>query len=131
VNTFIAYNNNHGRLSLKAAIWILIISTALYSGYKLYYPFFSYYMLKTDVGEEVKLAHMHSDDDIRLRVAKRAFEWGVPIKAEDVKVTFDFDNITIRIKYSETVIFLGRYKKTFVFNIKATSRLKDRSGVLR
>jgi len=131
VNIFVSLKNSHGRLSPKAIIWILVISTALYSGYKLYYPFFSYYMLKTDVGEEVKLAHMHSDDDIRARVAKRARAWSVPIVADDVKVSHDFDNITIRIKYSETIIFLGRFKKTLVFNIKSTGRMKERSGMLR
>ncbi|MFQ5480836.1 MAG: hypothetical protein ACE5DW_06125 [Thermodesulfobacteriota bacterium] len=131
MSAFICIKNNRGRLSLKAVIWILIISAVLYTGYKLYYPVFSYYMLKTDVGEEIKLAHMHSDDDIRRRVARRAYEWSVPIKAEDVMVSHDFDNIHIKIKYSETIVFLGRYKKTFVFKINASGRMKERSGLLR
>ncbi len=88
-------------------------------------------MLKTDVGEEVKLAHMHSDEDIRKRVAGRALAWSIPIKAEDVKINHDFDTIYIKIKYAQTIVFLGGYKKTFIFNINAKARLKERSGLLR
>lgn len=88
-------------------------------------------MLKTDLGEEVKLAHMHSDEEIRRRVAKKAFSWSVPVTAQDVIVIHDLDKIYIKVKYSETVTFLGRYKKTFVFNIQANGLIKERSGVLR
>lgn len=103
----------------------------LYGSYKSYYPFFAYYMLKTDVGEEIKLAHMHSDEEIRRRVAEKALSWKVPVKVEHVIITHDMDRIFININYSETITFLGRYKKTFDFNITANGILKERSGVLR
>jgi len=125
------YKKNDGRITLKALIWIIILSSALYSGYKLSFPYFSYYMLKTDVGEELKLAHMYTDASLRRRIAKKAKTWSVPITADDVFISYDFDKITIRIKYTETITFLGRYKKKFIFKIDATGPMKKRNSYLR
>jgi len=125
------YKKNDGRITLKALIWIIILSSALYSGYKLSFPYFSYYMLKTDVGEELKLAHMYTDASLRRRIAKKAKAWSVPITADDVFISYDFDKITIRIRYSETITFLGRYKKKFIFKIDATGPMKKRNSYLR
>ncbi len=120
-----------GRISLRALIWLLILSSALYSGYKLSFPYISYYMLKTDVEEELKLSHMYSDDALRERIATKAATWKVPITAEDVKISRDFDRLTINLEYSKTVVFLGRYKKKLNFHIKAEGPVQDQSHVLR
>lgn len=126
----INYKKNDGRISLKALIWIIILSSALYTGYKLSYPYFSYYMLKTDVGEELKLAHRYTDASLRRRIAEKAAAWSVPVTADDVHITYGFKRITIRVKYTETITFLGRFKKKFVFKIDISGPMKDRNHVL-
>ncbi len=120
-----------GRISLRALIWILVLASALYSGYKLSYPYFSYYMLKTDVEEELKLAHMYRDSTLRQRIARKAASWSVPITADDVIISRDLDQLTISVSYSETIIFLGRYKKKLVFNIRASGPLREPARMLR
>ncbi len=120
-----------GRISLRALIWIIVLSSALYSGYKLSYPYFSYYMLKTDVEEELKLAHMYKDSTLRARIARKAAAWSVPITADDVKISRDLDKLTISVNYSETIIFLGRYKKKLVFSIKASGPVREPARMLR
>ncbi len=120
-----------GRISIKALIWILVLFLLIYSAYKLTYPYVSYYMLKTDVKEELKLSYMYSDATLKKRIVKKAHAWSVPITTDDLILSRDFDNITVRLRYSKTIIFFGRYKKKFVFNIKATTPVRDRNGTLR
>jgi len=125
------YSKNDGRISIKALVWLLILSSAIYAGYKLYYPYFSYYMLKTDVREEIKLAHMYTDASLRGRVVKDGHNWYVPITTDDVRITRDFRTITISVKYMKTITFFGRYKKKLVFNIIASGPVKESSGILK
>jgi len=125
------YSRNDGRISLKALVWILIFSSAIYVGYKLYYPYFSYYMLKTDVKEEIKLAHMYTEASLRRRVVKDAHNWYVPITTDDVHISRDFRTITISVNYSNTITFLGGYKRKFVFNISVSGPVKESRRILR
>jgi len=131
VSVLLSLKKDDGRISLKALVWILVLSSALYTGYKLVFPYFSYYMLKTDVKEEIKLSYMYTDASLRRRIAKKAAVWSIPITADDVKISQNFKNITITLSYSETIIFLGRYKKDFVFKIKESGPMKERNAVLR
>jgi len=131
VTELAGYKKNDGRISLKALIWILVLSSAIYSGYKLSFPYFSYYMLKTDVKEEIKLSYMYTDASLRRRIVEKAVTWSIPVSADDIKIEHDYGKITISLNYSETIIFLGRYKKTLVFKIKASGPMKERSSVLR
>jgi len=120
-----------GRISLRALIWILILSSAGYTGYKLSYPYFSYYMLKTDVEEELKLAHMYTENTLRKRIAKKAATWNVPVRSDDIIISRDFENLTITVDYSETVTFLGRYKKRLNFHIKAVGPVREPARMLK
>jgi len=131
VGVFLSLKKDDGRISLKALVWILVLSTVLYTGYKLIIPYFSYYMLKTDVKEEIKLSYMYTDASLRRRIAKKAAIWSIPITADDVQISKNFRNITIKLSYSETIIFLGRYKKDFVFKINESGPMKERNAVLR
>jgi len=123
--------DSHGRISLKALIWILVLAFALYSGYKLSFPYLSYYMLRTDVEDELRLAHMYSDATLRKRIAEKAATWSVPITTDDIVISRDFDTLTISLGYAQKVTFLGKYTKKLVFNIKASGPVRDPSGVLR
>ncbi len=131
VRELVGYKKNDGRISPKALVWILVLFSVLYSGYKLSYPYFSYYMIRTDVKEEVKLSYMYTDKSLRKRIAKKALTWSIPVTAEDVVISRDFDRITISMNYSETITFFGRYKKTLVFKISESGPIKDHVGVLR
>jgi len=131
VGVFLRLKKDDGRISLKALVWILVLSSALYTGYKLVIPYFSYYMLKTDVKEEIKLSYMYTDASLRRRIAKKAAVWSIPITADDVQISKNFRNITIKLSYSETIIFLGRYKKDVVFKINESGPMKERNAVLR
>lgn len=123
--------NREGAVTYKALIWAVVLFLASYSGYKYLLPTFSYYMLKTDVTEEAKLAHMYTDETLRRRILTKAGSWNIPITAEDIEISRGLRNIAIKIHYSKTIIFFGRYKKRLDYRIETMKPLKESSGILR
>ncbi|GMR04378.1 MAG: hypothetical protein BMS9Abin23_0275 [Thermodesulfobacteriota bacterium] len=122
--------NRDGAVSLKVLIWLAVLFFAVYAGYKFLRPSFSYYMLRTDVEEEAKLAHMYTDESLRERILVKAKAWSVPISSEDIEIIRGSRNIIIRISYSQTMIFFGRYSKTLYFTIETIKPLKEAVGAL-
>ncbi|MFQ5441223.1 MAG: hypothetical protein ACE5EB_00690 [Thermodesulfobacteriota bacterium] len=93
-------------------------------------PTFSYYMLKTDVEEEAKLAHMYTDETLRRRISTKAGSWNIPITSEDIEIKRGLRIISIKIHYSKTIVFFGRYKRRLDYQIETVRPLKESSGVM-
>ncbi len=123
--------NREGAVTYKALIWTVILFFGIYSGYKYLLPTFSYYMLKTDVEAEAKLAHMYTDETLKRRILTKAGSWNIPITVEDIEITRGLRNIAIKIYYSKTITFFGRYKKRLDYRIETSKPLKETSGILR
>ncbi len=123
--------NRGGFISRKALFWLLFLGAALYLGVKLVPPVVSHYMLKYEVESEAKNAHFYKDETLRNRIFEKAMSWSVPIKRDDIKITRWTREIEISINYARTIVFLNRYKKTFVYNIRVVKPLKESRGFLR
>ncbi len=88
-------------------------------------------MLKTEVEDEAKNAHMYSDETLARRILMKSETWGVPIDRDNLEIVRGREFINISVHYTVTMDFFGRYKKVQNFNIEVDERLKESSGVLR
>lgn len=123
--------NEKGGISIKGLFWLLVFASVIYGAYKFFPPFFSYYMLKTEVESEAKVAHMYSDETLARRILTKASNWDAPIERENIVIERGRDVIYISVHYTFTFDFFGKYQKEYVFDINATKPLKESSGVLR
>ena len=120
-----------GAVNAKALFWIIVIAAGVYSGYKLLPHTVSYYMMKTDVREEAKIAHRYTDDTIAARIISKAEGWKVPLQNENIVINRSFTNITIDVSYTVEITFVGGYKKINNYYIHVQEPLKESSGILR
>ncbi len=125
------FANSRGAASFGTIVWILLLATSVYGASKFAPPYVSYYMLKTDVENEAKVAHMYMDQSIASRLLKKAVSWSVPIVQEDIEIQRGTEDITISIEYVETVDFPGGYSKDLAFSIHVEEPLKESSGALK
>lgn len=125
------FANSRGAASFGTIVWILLLAASVYAAYKFVPPYVSYYMLKTDVENEAKVAHMYMDQSIASRLLKKAVSWSVPIEQEDIEIARSGAEITVAIEYVETVDFPGGYVKELQFSIHVEEPLKESSGALK
>lgn len=125
------FANSRGAASLGTIVWILLLAASVYGAAKFVPPYVSYYMLKTDVENEAKVAHMYTDQSIASRLLKKAVSWSVPIGQEDIEIIRGTGDIAISIEYIETVSFPGGYSKDLPFSISVEEPLKESSGALK
>ncbi|MBI5467953.1 MAG: hypothetical protein HY891_02380 [Deltaproteobacteria bacterium] len=88
-------------------------------------------MIKTDVEEQTKIAHMYDDDALAARITKNAQSWSVPLAKDEIEVFRDRSDITITVRYTDTIVFFGRFIKEIPREITVQRPLKDSSGVLQ
>lgn len=122
--------NDRGSINIKVLFWVVIFALAIYAGYKVVPPYVSYFMLRTEVRDEAKIAHMYTDGEVASRIIEKARTWSVPIERHEIKITRWRDNIEIRIDYTVPVIFFNRYSKKFNYHIDVNAQLKESSGIL-
>lgn len=87
-------------------------------------------MVKIDVEEQSKIAHMYDDEALANRILKNAEAWSVPLTREDLEIVRDRSSITITVRYTDTIVFLGRFVVEIPREIIVESALKDPSGIL-
>lgn len=131
VNTGLILRSQGGEVSRKTLFWLIVLAVALYGGYKLVPPSVSYYMMKTDVEEEAKIAHMYSDPALAGRILEKASSWSVPVRREDISISRGFSDITIEVRYTVEIEFIGGYKKINQYYISVSEQLKEGGRVLR
>gem|GEM_PF-1205714 len=120
-----------GYTTVRALFWIILLSSFAYGMYKLAPPYIGYMMLKTDVGEEAKLAHMHTDRALADRILVKAEAWGVPLDESGLFIERGQDDIYIYAEYTVPVRFLNGYEKELFYNIEVQSPLKHSGEPLR
>ncbi len=123
--------DQRGSIRLKTVFWIFFWAALLYGAYKFVPPYVSFYMIKTDVEEQTKIAHMYDDAALAARITKNAQSWAVPLAKDEVEVVRDRYNITITVRYTDTIVFFGRTVKEIPREITVQRPLKDSSGVLQ
>ena len=94
-------------------------------------PYFGYLILKTDVEEEAKVAHMYTDEELAGHIIKKASAWSIPLSEENLLIEREAEDITISVHYRKELDFFNQYSKTLVYDIKVHKPLRDASGSMR
>jgi len=116
---------NRGASAIAVIFWLLFLAAAAYTALKVSPPYISYYMLKTDVENDVmKNAHLYSDADVEKLILAKAHSWSVPITHDDVVITRFMETISVQIKWNEIIDINDLYKRTVYFNITEEAPLK-------
>lgn len=123
--------DQRGAITLKGLFWVVVIVVAVYGGYKLVPPSVSYYMLKTEVEEEAKIAHRYSDAALAGRIINKARTWDIPIERRDIVISRGFRDLTIDVAYSVEIRFVGGYTRTNEYYIHVSEPIKEGGNVLR
>lgn len=120
-----------GVIRLKALFWIVFFAALLYGAYKIVPPYVSFYMTKTDVEEEAKIAHMYTDESLAQRILRNAEAWSVPLTKDDIEIVRDRDSISITVRYTDRIVFIGGFVEEIPHEIIVESELKETSGILK
>ncbi len=88
--------------SLKPVIGVLLVVAAIYSAWLVLPPYISNYEFQDDVTNEalVNSYSNKSELDIRNSLAKKAAEYGIPLKAEQIHVQRNGPELSIWADYS-------------------------------
>lgn len=114
---------------MRALFWLCLLAAAIYAGYKLAPPYVTYYLFKTEVEDEAKLAHMYSDEKLLVRIMDKAKAWDIPIESKAIKISRDKEEILISVHYSITLYFPSGYAREFFYGIDARAPLKDSTSI--
>jgi len=95
--------------SLKPVIGVLLVVAALYAAWLVLPPYISNYEFQDDVTNEalVNSYSNKSELDIRNTLAKKAAEYGIPLKAEQIHVQRNGPELAIWADYSVHVDLPG------------------------
>ncbi len=114
-----------GRVRLKVVFWIAIIGLAIYGAALVVPPYVSYKMLQYEVEGVAETAYMYSDAQIESSLLSKAATWSIDIDQYDIEIIRDHEDIDISINYGVSVVFFGRYKRVFDYDIYVTRPLKE------
>lgn len=120
-----------GFVSLRTLIWTLLIILGCYSAYMFGMPYVEYYMLKTDIEQEAKNAHMYTDERLAIRIIEKASTWAVPLDPENLIVERSGDTIRIQARYRVKVVLIEGYEKVLKFNIEVEKPVKETTRILQ
>ena len=83
-------------------------------------PYFANYQFKDDVLQEARFANVayppKTDEDIRANLMRKAREYDIPIKAEQISISRGSGDILISIPYTVDVKFLTGQTYRLEFN---------------
>lgn len=109
--------NDLGAGGIKALFMIALIVAAMYAGYMFAMP---YYKHNTMTSEAKEIARLGQDKDKTLElIYEKVQEIGIPVKKENIAVTFDREKriVTIKMAWTVDVDLMGFYKKTVSFKV--------------
>ncbi len=120
-----------GFIRLRALLWILFLSAGLYAAYMFVPPYVAFYMLKTEVEEEARVAHMYTDEALASRITSKAAAWSIELGPQDLYIERGMEQIRIRVNYTVGLNFFDRYERELVYSIDARAPLKEKGRVLQ
>jgi hypothetical protein len=109
-----------GRLSLGCLFSLLLLTVALYFGVNIGEVYWRYYRYQDAMEQEVRFAHLHSDQAIARRLALVAESLGLPDGARQLSIQRDDGrrHITLGASYAERVELPG-FVRTLEFAPRA------------
>ncbi len=88
-------------------------------------------MTKTDVEEEAKIAHMYTDESLTQRILRNAETWSVPLTKDDIEIVRNNGYISITVRYTDRIVFIGDFVEEIPREIIVESELKETSGIMK
>lgn len=88
-------------------------------------------MLKTEVEEEARVAHMYTDEALASRIITKAAAWSIPLGPENLEIVRGREEIRITVDYTVTLNFFDRYEHELFYYIDVKEQLKEKGRVLQ
>jgi hypothetical protein len=103
--------------TLKALVGLAILAGLIFVAISILPPYFSNYQWRDDMQTEARFASLgtKSEEAIRESVFKKALEYEIPVKPEQIKVRRDGTDVVISCDYSVVVSFPTGHKVTLDF----------------
>lgn len=120
-----------GYINIRALFWLLFLSASLYGAYKFVPPYAGFYMLKTEIEEEARTAHMYSDAALASRITVKAASWSIPLGPENLAISRGMEHLTITVDYTVDLVFFGRYTREIDYHIEVKEPLKEKGRLLQ
>ncbi len=116
--------NGRGRMSLSTALFLAGGAVVVYIAIKVVPVYVNESMIQNVFEEEAPTITQQSASDIFGEISKKLKDMNSPLDPRLVRVDVDNTSITISAQYTETVEFLGGYKKSFTFSPRVVSPLR-------
>ncbi len=111
-------------LAIVVALVLFVIAVAP--------PYFANYQFKDDIVQEARFANVSyppkTDEDIRANLMRKAREYEIPIKPEQIQITRGSGDILISIPYTVDVKFLTGHTYRLQFNPGNQTAVKQRNN---
>ncbi len=107
-----------------------MFTVALYVGYMVVPPSFSYIMMRTEVEDEASNAYMYSNEALTNRLLEKAALWSIPMDRRNITIKRWSNEIDVEVNYKVTLDFAGLYQKDINYSISTTKPLKESSHIL-
>ena len=95
-------------------------------------PYFANYQFKDDVVQEARFANVSNppktDEDIRNNLMKKAKEYDIPIKSDQIQISRQGSDILISIPYAVDVKFLTGQTYRMEFNPGNSPALRQKNN---
>lgn len=106
--------------TLKALIGLAIVAGVVMFLVGVIPPYFNNYQFKDDVEQEARFANVSvppkSDEDIRANLMRKAVEYGIPIKPEQIQISRSGSDVLVNIPYTVDVKFITGHTYRLQFN---------------
>ena len=106
--------------TIKSLIGLVVVAAVVMFVIGFAPPYFNNYQFKDDVLQEARFANVSippkSDEDIRNNLLRKAKEYDIPLKAEQIQVTRAGSDVLISAPYAIDVKFLTGQTYRLEFN---------------
>ena len=106
-------------MNIKALLGLALVVGAGYLGFMFMPPYFSNFQFNDDVQSIAKFAAVNtrSEDDLRADVMKKAREYDLPIKPEQLKISRNERAVNISVDYVVVVELIGDKQVPLNFHV--------------
>jgi hypothetical protein len=115
--------NKKGFISYKTLIFLAFVCAIGFGVYKIGPPIFANEMFKSGLEDEIKTAHMFTDEVLTGRIIDLGRTWGLDLDKDSIQINRGDRDINVTVKYHVTVNFFSGYTWDHDFNVYKAGRL--------
>lgn len=118
--------------TIKALLGLAVLAATILFLIGVAPPYFANYQFKDDVTQEARFANVSyppkTDEDIRANLMRKAVEYGIPIKPEQIQISRGSGDILVSIPYTVDVKFLTGHTYRLQFNPGNSPAVKQKNN---